>query len=84
MTKRKKPNAKPRSWRVSIIRKRGSTRSRPARYQIDRRNLDRQSTVFGNTTGVEATGGALLRSFGDNYIAGNQSDGTPTATVPRK
>jgi hypothetical protein len=23
MTKRKKPNAKPRSWRVSIIRKRG-------------------------------------------------------------
>src|SRR5215831_6522977 len=43
-----------------------------------------QSTVFGNTTGVEATGGALLRSFGDNYIAGNQTDGTFTATVPRR
>jgi len=43
-----------------------------------------QSTVFGNTTGVEATGGAFLRSFGDNYMAGNQTDGTPTATATRK
>jgi Right handed beta helix region len=43
-----------------------------------------QSTVFGNTTGVEASGGALLRSFGDNYIAGNQTDGTFAATVPRR
>jgi parallel beta helix pectate lyase-like protein len=42
-----------------------------------------QSTVFGNTTGVQASGGALVRSFGDNYIAGNQSDGTFTATARR-
>ncbi len=40
-----------------------------------------QSSIFGNGTGVEASGGAQLRSFGDNNIAGNRVDGTPTAVA---
>jgi len=42
-----------------------------------------QSAVFANITGVDASGGAQIRSFGDNYIAGNQTEGTFT-TIPRK
>jgi hypothetical protein len=39
--------------------------------------------IFGNATGlVEGFGGAIL-SFGDNYIAGNGTDGAPTSTIPR-
>lgn len=42
-----------------------------------------QSSVFANTTGLDESGGALIRSFGDNYIAGNEREGTFT-TTPRK
>jgi hypothetical protein len=42
-----------------------------------------QSTVFANTTGLDASGGAQIHSFGDNYIAGNQTDGTPTGAAKK-
>ncbi len=40
------------------------------------------STVTGNGTGVGATGGATLRTYKNNQIFGNGSDGTPIAAVP--
>ena len=43
-----------------------------------------QSAVTGNTTSWSATGGAVLRSYGDNNIDGN-GDGDPAPpTIPKK
>ena len=43
-----------------------------------------QSTVTGNDIGWRATGGALLQSFGDNYIAGNGDNDPAPPTIARK
>jgi len=37
------------------------------------------SSIFGNTTGVSSVGGGVLRSYRNNAINGNGSDGTPIA-----
>ena len=37
------------------------------------------STITGNATGVSAVGGGVLRSYKNNAINGNTSDGTPIA-----
>jgi hypothetical protein len=41
------------------------------------------STIAGSTTAVQAAGGAVIRSFGDNALAGNGADGTPMTSTPR-
>lgn len=42
------------------------------------------STVTQNGTGFAADGGGQLVSFGDNKVAGNNSDGVPTSTIAAK
>jgi hypothetical protein len=37
------------------------------------------STIYGNVTGVAAFAGATLRSYKNNQINGNLTDGTPIA-----
>jgi hypothetical protein len=41
-------------------------------------------TVVNNGTGLSSVGGGALVSFGNNRIAGNVTDGAPTATLPLK
>jgi hypothetical protein len=40
------------------------------------------STIFGNTLGVETTGTGILDSLGGNVILGNTTNGTPTTSQP--
>jgi hypothetical protein len=40
------------------------------------------STIGGNGTGVDATGGASIISFGNNQMSANGSNGTFTSTTP--
>ena len=40
-----------------------------------------RSTITNNVTGVSVAGGGVLTSFGNNRIAGNGTDGNPSATV---
>lgn len=39
--------------------------------------------IIFNTFGLVAGAGGAILSFGDNYIAGNGTDGAPTGTIPR-
>lgn len=39
-------------------------------------------TVTGNATGVSASDGSVIRSFGNNRLDGNTADGQPTETKP--
>ncbi|MET0755000.1 MAG: hypothetical protein ABWY31_02650 [Pseudoxanthomonas sp.] len=41
------------------------------------------STVTGNGTGLFASGGGLLQSYGNNQVNGNTVDGTPTSVALR-
>jgi hypothetical protein len=43
-----------------------------------------KSTITGNNLGFEAGGGGLIISGGDNFVAGNTTDGVPTSTIPLK
>jgi len=43
-----------------------------------------RSTITQNGTGLNPTSGASLNSFGDNSVAGNATDGTPTGTIALK
>jgi len=43
-----------------------------------------RTTISGNATGVAASGGATITSFGDNRLAGNVADGSFTATSPQR
>jgi hypothetical protein len=40
-----------------------------------------QSTITGNGKGWQATGGSQVRSYGNNNVGGNTSDGTATTTI---
>jgi hypothetical protein len=40
-----------------------------------------QSTITANGTGLQATGGGQIQSFGNNNLAGNNTDGTATTTL---
>lgn len=42
-----------------------------------------QDSVFANTTGLSSTGGGAISSFADNRVAGNATDGAPTARISR-
>jgi len=37
--------------------------------------------VFGNTYGLRTAANGQIRSFGDNYVNGNTTDGAPTAVI---
>jgi hypothetical protein len=37
--------------------------------------------TFNNATGLAATGGATLASFGNNYNSGNGTNGAPTMGI---
>ena len=43
-----------------------------------------QSTITNNEFGIEIGSGASVLSFGNNAIAGNQTDGAPSGTEPLK
>ena len=49
----------------------------------DRTTITRisQSTVTGNGTGLQATNGGQMLSFGNNNVSGNGTDGVATTTV---
>jgi hypothetical protein len=40
-----------------------------------------QSTITANGTGLQATGGGQIQSFGNNNLAGNSTDGAATTTL---
>jgi hypothetical protein len=40
-----------------------------------------KDSIFGNNTGMFRGAGGTIFSFGDNYVVGNVTDGTPTSTV---
>jgi hypothetical protein len=43
-----------------------------------------RSTITGNRVAVDAKGGAKVRSYGDNAIHGNGSDGSPLTEAPAR
>jgi hypothetical protein len=45
--------------------------------------LTGHSTIFGNNTGVSASGVATMGSYGDNYVNGNGTDGTFSPFGPK-
>jgi hypothetical protein len=43
-----------------------------------------KSVITGNATGLQASSGGAIVSFGDNSLAGNTADGAPTSTTALK
>jgi hypothetical protein len=43
-----------------------------------------QTTITGNGTGVAATNGGTLESFGDNALRGNTTDSAPSSVIGLK
>jgi hypothetical protein len=40
-----------------------------------------RTTITGNGTGLDTTGGGVIDSFGDNQVVGNTADGAPSSTL---
>jgi hypothetical protein len=43
-----------------------------------------QSTISGNQTGYSVSGGAVLTSYGDNYIADNATNTGALGTISKQ